>query len=718
MPRLNPFPFPSDTGLRFGLLLVFILCGSFGLYGDLWQVFHVSGDQAANACTSRAFSQMLSSEKGIDPQSQSSANKFAEETIREISHCSQLLEPKVKWQIGGVLLTIGLSLVIYWFFPALKIWRERLLPLSAEDLPELATELKALCEKARLSPCPSFVWNPLKIDLPSAFGRCRRYYVTLSGGFIIRFFYSDRDAFRAIILHELAHIRSADVDKTYFTIASSIAFVPVVLAPAAAVLFWPGLSLRFASDILFQILSSTALIVLSGLAVLRGREYYADVRASVWDGTLANLDRVLNAFPPPKPSRWRKVFQFHPSPTERQQTLRDTCSLFHLSFWDAFGIGIACSVAVDTVQGASFLMFAPHASQLQAFKLLYLAVELGVPLCFMLIAVGVVGIAVWKETFARLTRGQRKYDTGRLGLALGLGYVFSNVASAVLFTTDKAFRPSAAPMLAFAVYGSGILLIALFLIFRWLAATVSAWLELTLQDSSPLPTLITSIAAAIGLVVAWIGVGAFTSILLVLYRKQLSIYFYILTFGSAICLSSAIAWAFPLVAWFWRKRATSAPPSTWAFLDGEFDVPKQLPLRPDLAMKIGVGASLIFCLALASVRFGFHLPSHTVKSIEEAYGGDMVGLIILAPAAILQAVAAAFAAGRIARLGALHGAFAAFVAGFGMVIGDHLLVGIHQSLNEALWTSVGILGLGTLCSLPIALAVAGIAASTRRSRSG
>jgi hypothetical protein len=103
-------------------------------------------------------------------------------------------------------------------------------------------------------------------------------------------------------------------------------------------------------------------------------------------------------------------------------------------------------------------------------------------------------------------------------------------------------------MRALAVYGSGILLISLFLIFRWLAATVSAWLELTLQRSSPRHTLIISIAAAIGLVVAWIGVGAFTSILLVLYRQQLSIYNYILTFGSAICLSSAIAWAFPL-AW-------------------------------------------------------------------------------------------------------------------------------------------------------------------------
>ena len=42
-PRLNPFAFPSDTSFRFALLVVFVVCGSSFMYGELWSVF--SGDR-------------------------------------------------------------------------------------------------------------------------------------------------------------------------------------------------------------------------------------------------------------------------------------------------------------------------------------------------------------------------------------------------------------------------------------------------------------------------------------------------------------------------------------------------------------------------------------------------------------------------------------------------------------------------------------------------
>jgi Zn-dependent protease with chaperone function len=225
-----------------------------------------------------------------------------------------------------------MSVAIYWFFPARKIRRERLQPLGAEDATGVADELNCLCQNAELSTYPSFIWNPLKLDLPSVFGRPPRYYVSLSGAFIARFFYTDRAAFRAIVLHELAHFRNADVDKTYLTLASLGAFAVVALIPSAAALLWPGVSWRPVSDILLKISWSTALVVLTGIAVLRAREYYADVRASVWDGTSTNLERVLAAFPPFKPGRWQRLFEFHPDSTERQQVLKDTDSLFRGSF--------------------------------------------------------------------------------------------------------------------------------------------------------------------------------------------------------------------------------------------------------------------------------------------------------------------------------------------------------------------------------------------------
>ena len=108
-------------------------------------------------------------------------------------------------------------------------------------------------------------------------------------------------------------------------------------------------------------------------------------------------------------------------------------------------------------------------------------------------------------------------------------------------------------------------------------------------------------------------------------------------------------------------------------------------------------------------RFIFMLFSHARSSIVERYGSDMEGLIVWGPAAILQASAAGIAAGSIARLGALHGLFAAFIAGLVMVVGDYLLIGIHQSLNETLALSPVFLGSGALLAVPVVLAVSGIA---------
>jgi len=72
--------------------------------------------------------------------------------------------------------------------------------------------------------------NPAKTGL--AFGRVRRRYIALSGGLMTQF-YTDQPAFRAVLLHELAHLRNGDVDKTYLTLAIWRAFVAGALIPFA-----------------------------------------------------------------------------------------------------------------------------------------------------------------------------------------------------------------------------------------------------------------------------------------------------------------------------------------------------------------------------------------------------------------------------------------------------------------------------------------------------
>lgn len=66
-----------------------------------------------------------------------------------------------------------------------------------------------------------------------------QYYVGLGSGLVAQF-YVDRPAFRAVVLHEFAHLYNADINKSYFTVALWQAFLVLVtpLVPAGASLLW------------------------------------------------------------------------------------------------------------------------------------------------------------------------------------------------------------------------------------------------------------------------------------------------------------------------------------------------------------------------------------------------------------------------------------------------------------------------------------------------
>jgi hypothetical protein len=235
-PRLNPFAFPPDTSLRFALLIVFVVCGSLSLHGELWSVFH--SDRYRSTRTSvLAFVGNLNIQ---DLSDFTAASKFAEDLAQRVQPFERDI---VRWKMSGVVLTLTLATAIYWFLPAWEIRRKRLQPLSPQDEPEMTAYLERLCRKAGLSRIPTFMWNPLEllsmdqVSDAKAFGCLGRYYVRLTGGLVLMFD-MDQPAFRARVLHELAHLRNADVNKTWFTVALLCAFVVTAILPSIASLLW------------------------------------------------------------------------------------------------------------------------------------------------------------------------------------------------------------------------------------------------------------------------------------------------------------------------------------------------------------------------------------------------------------------------------------------------------------------------------------------------
>ena len=119
--------------------------------------------------------------------------------------------------LGG---TAALLLVAAAIMLAAPLWitrRRKLRPLTAADAPAVVEEVAELAREQGLDP-PRLYLEPADASAGGlAFGHPGRYSVAIGGGLVVKQA-ADPPAFRAVVRHELAHIRNRDVGITYFTI--------------------------------------------------------------------------------------------------------------------------------------------------------------------------------------------------------------------------------------------------------------------------------------------------------------------------------------------------------------------------------------------------------------------------------------------------------------------------------------------------------------------
>jgi len=719
-PRLNPFAFPSDTDFRFVLLIVSVLGSSLFIFQVLAVIAPFLRQQVQASLRCDVAFQAINPTNYVDIFAYRDALLAAQNVYIQCN--ASYLRLLSAWLIVGVTLVLVVAVVLYWIFPSWKLWRDKLVPLSSEDAPEVVAYLADLCHETALTSPPQFVWNPLNLTSSAlAFGRFKRYYVALSGGLVTQF-YTDQPAFRAIMLHELAHLRNADINKTYFTVAIWRAFVIVALLPFAVSLIYLG-SFPFAFNLGWRILALTVLVYLTRNSVLRAREYYADVRATIWDGATGSLDRVLKALQRPR-GGWQRIMQplhVHPDPDRRSQILAEPHRLFRMGFWEAFGVGIAVEVAFPNIQTLTGRLTLLVGTQ----RIAGLVVEILVPaLIFATLVVGVLGLGTWRATFAAMTRGEASSGAGRIGFGLGLGFI----AGMFLSLGNAIDVPNSAGTFNQFVYNlpwNVLLLVSMVFFFRWIAAGASAWLEIAASRRSPRLIYIVGLAIASGVLAVWlvyiIGFSDLsrtelqqsTSLSTVLSDLANLLFFDTLqqpiTFLVLISL-----WAFPLAAWFWRGRVAAAVGSSWAFMDSSSQrvtLPHQEPFRPLRAMLIGVGGGLLYCALLLLIRILLPLViPEAIRNMDQVQ--QMLGIGRLVLAGLLGAVIAAIAAGWVKRLGLIHGLFAAFFGGWVMTEGILFFIVLSGGTIDFLtiWTILCfVINGGALLVLPTALGVSALA---------
>lgn len=690
--RLNPFAFPSETDFRFVLLIVTVVSACLFIYNAFW--LGAGGGQAlvaANARCAPLAPQVPSREQLSNPLNDPSEITRRTEAYQRCT--AAVWRSDALWMGAGVALLLGVAAVLYWVYPAWRIRRRRLEPLPAEDAPEAIAYLGQLCDEAGLVRRPSFLVDPLNRSTTGlAFGHLGRYYVALAGGLIAQF-YRDRPAFRAVVLHELAHLRNADIDKTYFSVTTWYAFLFVALLPYAFTLL--NTSIGYVIDLGWRLFALGTVIYLTRSALLRAREVYADVRASVWDGPGGSLGRMLERLPGPL-SRWRALLQSHPAPAERRSTLQDTRPLFELGFWEAVGTGLAAMLAFSGID--------PLLANLTAGRNVAVLAPLLGAIILAPLVVGVLGVGVWRSTFAALAQGQRPRGAARTALGFAIGCLIGRVVALEFALHTFSGRPPSATagfVVAHIVWGV-LLFGSVLLLLRWVAAGAVVWLEATADRESVRPAYRTGLALAGGVFILCFTVlfpairaigmtssgseieAAMVSVTVpstigdlistaaasnptvstVLVPIALILGFVYLLPGALKVLALISFWAFPFAALLWRESQATAG-SHWAFLDEpsrRLTVPAHEQMSPRAAWRAGLWAGAIFCALLLALRLAWRLGideatrSQDLNKLQFLYAQLALGVVV-------QAGAAAIAAGRARRLHVIHGAFAAFVAG-------------------------------------------------------
>jgi len=281
---------------------------------------------------------------------------------------------------------IILALLVYSLRPLYLIWKERMVRLEGEA-PAIAAEISGLAGSLDMATPVTAMLSPDNgVDIYT-FGTHREHYIVMNRGFI-DVFHDHAEEFRAILYHELAHIRSGDVKRTELALAFLTSFFCV-----AVVFLGMGITtitinfFRYGEDLGytkyyhdyytdksgFHAVSvipalqnfitnfSTAIIIIAIVGVsiwflirfiIRYRELYADWMATHLMGESVSLERALARMQAVVLYRGKRhgffshprcpiVPRYHPTIKDRQEFIDDPGKFFSSGLSMPFIIGFS-----------------------------------------------------------------------------------------------------------------------------------------------------------------------------------------------------------------------------------------------------------------------------------------------------------------------------------------------------------------------------------------
>ncbi|MGJ7441997.1 M48 family metalloprotease [Aquipuribacter sp. MA13-6] len=479
---IDPRALPSDTSVRFLLLLAAVVSATLYLYTALW--FTLRGDTFLDVVARCG----LEAGELAAGSATDTALVLAEQTACR----SGVSREQALSSLVGTTMVLAAAYGLYRLLPLWRTRRAHLVRLDEVDGASLHAAVEQEARRVGLRRLPTVlvdVSNPAVQGF--VFGTSRHPRLGVTGGLVV-LQVTDPAAFRAVLRHELAHLANRDVPWAYYTVSVWWAFVGLALVPVVAVLAVSDLA--YVLRLGWRTLVLSVLVLLLRNAVLRAREAYADARAAGW-GSAGDLDRVLalaQAADPREAPRHRRALRRHPAPQERRRLLRDPDGLLRTEAPIALAAGIVTGSSFESLESVVVLLL-PSALALWLPALL-VAPLLAVVLC----------VAAWRTGLRDTVRGTRGRVAGPLAVGAGLGLALGPLLSFEAAAGAVVQGPVGA--VGYVVWGAGVAVVV-GLLCRYAVDVGRLAVRSALDAPTPVPLLLTQVGAVSVAVAALLAYG-------------------------------------------------------------------------------------------------------------------------------------------------------------------------------------------------------------------
>jgi hypothetical protein len=486
-PRPNPFLLPASTTSQF-LLLVSFLAVSAAATAD----FVVGAPQAwfgrYRTCAIEA----------VEAASPTFTRRQLTHLYVECMEGVDTLRGLVGLAGGGVsLLLVAAGLLAHRRAVARRTaWQ----PYDPADFPGTAGDVARCLDEVESRRRPTLHVDVLRAHRGGrVVGTNRRPHVKLGIGLLRGDEPANRAALRAVLRHELAHIRNRDL-----VLSALVVVVPAVYLAVVALPLLLTTALAYDTDAVWpagwRLAALLVVLLLVRASVFRAREHYADVRAaSVSRGgqDSAFLRDAFDAHPTRLPGSGSTrglgtrvgalltPFRVHPDPRRREAVVARPDALLRPSTVEALATGVVAGVAFPYLRLVAALLV-----QEASLAALFAGTGVGA------LVATVVGTSMWRAAQAALVRGEGPPWGVRPALALAAGLLLGDVLAPLSVTTWPSLvlgRPGAA------LVGAAVLALGLVVLLRWIAVSATVWL--TVATTRP------RVALSVGLGLAALNYG-------------------------------------------------------------------------------------------------------------------------------------------------------------------------------------------------------------------